>query len=197
MLLAAVVEMERDLLVERTQAGLVRAKAEGKTLGRPTKTTLAQRVAMVEAHVRGDSISRLSRLRVKGHRSDRRNTQGAKMKTMPDVFGNLSKWAVIIEADVEALEARIAELEMSRATSTARSEPDFCQSVSDEVVSPFPSINAEKRSHVNTSCAAHWMSRKPQTLRQWACLENGPLRPIRINGRLAWSVEEIRQVMCL
>lgn len=26
---------ERDLLVERTQAGLTRAKAEGKTLGRP------------------------------------------------------------------------------------------------------------------------------------------------------------------
>lgn len=33
--LAAVAEMERDLLVERTQAGLQRAKAEGKTLGRP------------------------------------------------------------------------------------------------------------------------------------------------------------------
>lgn len=31
----AVAEFERDLLVERTQAGLARAKAEGKTLGRP------------------------------------------------------------------------------------------------------------------------------------------------------------------
>ncbi|NML62322.1 hypothetical protein HHL21_14800 [Massilia sp. RP-1-19] len=29
--------MERDLIVERTQAGLARAKAEGKTLGRPPK----------------------------------------------------------------------------------------------------------------------------------------------------------------
>lgn len=34
-MLAAVAEMERDLLVERTQAGLRRAQAEGKTLGRP------------------------------------------------------------------------------------------------------------------------------------------------------------------
>lgn len=34
-MLAAVAEMERDLLVERTQAGLVRARAEGKVLGRP------------------------------------------------------------------------------------------------------------------------------------------------------------------
>ena len=35
--LAQVAEMERDLIVERTQAGLARAKAEGKTLGAPTK----------------------------------------------------------------------------------------------------------------------------------------------------------------
>lgn len=33
--LAAVAEVERDILIERTQAGLARAKAEGKTLGRP------------------------------------------------------------------------------------------------------------------------------------------------------------------
>lgn len=33
-MLSAVAEMERDLLVERTQAGLARAKAEGKKLGR-------------------------------------------------------------------------------------------------------------------------------------------------------------------
>lgn len=36
-MLAAVAEMERDLLIERTQAGLSRAKAEGKKLGRPSK----------------------------------------------------------------------------------------------------------------------------------------------------------------
>lgn len=33
--LAAVAEFERDLLIERTRAGLARAKSEGKTLGRP------------------------------------------------------------------------------------------------------------------------------------------------------------------
>lgn len=44
-MLAAVAEMERDVLVERTQSGLARAraKAEGKRLGRPTRTTEAQR----------------------------------------------------------------------------------------------------------------------------------------------------------
>jgi putative DNA-invertase from lambdoid prophage Rac len=33
--IAAVAEFERDLLVERTQSGLTRAKAAGKTFGRP------------------------------------------------------------------------------------------------------------------------------------------------------------------
>src|SRR3982751_1807684 len=37
--LNAVSEFERDLLVERTQAGLIRAKADGKTLGRPPTLT--------------------------------------------------------------------------------------------------------------------------------------------------------------
>jgi len=46
-MLAAVAEMERDLLIERTQAGLARAKAEGKKLGRPSKTTPEQREAIL------------------------------------------------------------------------------------------------------------------------------------------------------
>lgn len=61
--LAAVAEMERDLLVERTQSGLARAKAEGKTLGRPASTTDEQRAAMISRHQggNGESISALSR----------------------------------------------------------------------------------------------------------------------------------------
>ena len=60
-MLAAVAEMERDLLVERTQSGLARAKAQGKTLGRPALTTDEQRVAMASRFKAGDSISALSR----------------------------------------------------------------------------------------------------------------------------------------
>lgn len=60
-MLAAVAEMERDLLVERTQAGLARAKVEGKILGRPTRTTDEQRATMVTRHKAGASISALSR----------------------------------------------------------------------------------------------------------------------------------------
>ena len=60
-MLAALAEMERDMLVERTQAGLARAKAEGKTLGRPVRTTEEQRSAMVRQHQAGESISGLAR----------------------------------------------------------------------------------------------------------------------------------------
>jgi putative DNA-invertase from lambdoid prophage Rac len=35
-MLAAVAEMERDLIVERTKAGLDRARAQGRKLGRPS-----------------------------------------------------------------------------------------------------------------------------------------------------------------
>ena len=39
----AVAEFERDLLIERTQAGLNRAKAAGKMLGRPASLNDEQR----------------------------------------------------------------------------------------------------------------------------------------------------------
>ena len=61
-MLAAVAEMERDLIVERTQAGLARAKTEGKTLGRPAKTTPEQRKAMAEGYASKQSVSALAKL---------------------------------------------------------------------------------------------------------------------------------------
>lgn len=57
----AVAEFERDLLIERTQAGLIRAKAEGKTLGRPPRLTEVQRQAVIRKLEDGASISRLAR----------------------------------------------------------------------------------------------------------------------------------------
>jgi len=61
-MLAAVAEMERDLIVERTQAGLQRARAQGKRLGRPAKTTPDQRQAMIDAYAQKQSVSALARL---------------------------------------------------------------------------------------------------------------------------------------
>ena len=53
----------------------------------------------------------------------------------------------------------------------------------------------ELRQAVNTADAAKVLNRSPQTLRKWACLESGPIRPIRINGRLAWPVEELARLL--
>jgi putative DNA-invertase from lambdoid prophage Rac len=47
--LAAVAEFERDLLVERTHAGIERAKSEGKVLGRPAATGTTVKVQKVKA----------------------------------------------------------------------------------------------------------------------------------------------------
>jgi hypothetical protein len=43
-----------------------------------------------------------------------------------------------------------------------------------------------------TAEAAAAINRKPQTLRKWASLELGPIRPLRINGRLAWRVSDLK-----
>jgi hypothetical protein len=57
---------------------------------------------------------------------------------------------------------------------------------------PLESVN---RPTVDTAAAAFYLNRRPQTMRAWACLENGPIRPIRINGRLAWPVAEIKALL--
>jgi putative DNA-invertase from lambdoid prophage Rac len=59
--IAAVAEFERDLLVERTQSGLVRARAEGKTLGRPGALTDSQREEVIQRLSGGESVSALAR----------------------------------------------------------------------------------------------------------------------------------------
>ena len=57
-MLAAVAEMERDLLI---QAGLTRAKAEGRKLGRPSKIAPEARGAIVAKKNSGTSVSALAR----------------------------------------------------------------------------------------------------------------------------------------
>ncbi len=57
----SVAEFERHLLVERTHAGLVRAKESGKVLGRPPRLTAEQKRTVCERLAEGTSISALSR----------------------------------------------------------------------------------------------------------------------------------------
>jgi hypothetical protein len=59
----------------------------------------------------------------------------------------------------------------------------------------FPSLEHETRETVATDCAAYHLNRRPQTMRCWAAFQTGPLRPLRINGRLAWRVSDIRALV--
>lgn len=56
-------------------------------------------------------------------------------------------------------------------------------------------IRADLPAVMTTAEAASYLNRAAQTLRKWACLENGPLRPIRINGRLAWKVSDLQKLL--
>jgi hypothetical protein len=56
-------------------------------------------------------------------------------------------------------------------------------------------LNREFRTNLPTDEAAAHLNRAPQTLRLWACTEQGPIRPIRINGRLAWRVADLRNLV--
>jgi len=59
----------------------------------------------------------------------------------------------------------------------------------------FPPLEHISRPTVTTEEAAYYLNRKPQTMRAWACLENGALRPLRICGRLAWKVADIKSLL--
>ena len=59
----------------------------------------------------------------------------------------------------------------------------------------FPPLELENRPTVPTEQAAYYLNRRPQTLRGWACTEAGALRPVRLHGRLAWRVADIRRLL--
>ena len=59
----------------------------------------------------------------------------------------------------------------------------------------FIELNNERRLTIPTSEAAFHLNRKPQTLRTWACFENGPIMSTRVHGRLAWFVEDIKKII--
>lgn len=57
----AVAQFERDLLVERTQAGLARAKSEGKSLGRPPALSLEEQQNVRTKIENGEAIAAIAR----------------------------------------------------------------------------------------------------------------------------------------
>lgn len=59
----------------------------------------------------------------------------------------------------------------------------------------YPTLESITRPTVGTLDAAFYLNRAPNTLRIWACRENGPIRPLRISNRLAWPVKALRELL--
>ena len=60
----------------------------------------------------------------------------------------------------------------------------------------FTPLELETRPTVDTAAAAHYLHLAQQTLRIYACRENGPIRPHRrISGRLHWATADIRSLL--
>lgn len=55
-------------------------------------------------------------------------------------------------------------------------------------------IKTELPETLPTAPAAAAINRQPQTLRKWACT-GGPIQPVRIHGRLAWRVSDLRALL--
>ena len=65
-------------------------------------------------------------------------------------------------------------------------------SVAEERYRPLDQV---VRPMLTTAEAAFYLNRRPQTLRVWACREDGPIRPVRLHGRLGWPLAEIRRYL--
>ena len=57
------------------------------------------------------------------------------------------------------------------------------------------SLALETRAALPTREAAFHLNRADQTLRLWAMRDDGPLRPLRVGGRLAWKTDDLRKLL--
>ena len=97
--LAAVAEFERDLLIERTQAGLERAKKEGKALGRPEATGTTARVLKLKEE--GKSQSEVARSMDISLATVKRHWNRVAIHSKP-IEGTPSRYTIFVEGEPEA-----------------------------------------------------------------------------------------------
>lgn len=61
-IIGAVAEFERDLLIERTQSGLARAKSQGKRMGRPASLAADAQADVLARLQKGEAVAQVARL---------------------------------------------------------------------------------------------------------------------------------------
>ena len=60
---------------------------------------------------------------------------------------------------------------------------------------PAVPLANERRATLPTSDTAAHLGRQAQTLRVWASKGTGPIKPLKINGRLAWRTADLRRLL--
>jgi hypothetical protein len=71
----------------------------------------------------------------------------------------------------------------------------FNNPTGENMVQNLPPLEAITKPALNTAEAAFYLNRAAQTMRVWACKQNGPIRPLNVNGRLAWPTAEVKKLM--
>lgn len=56
-------------------------------------------------------------------------------------------------------------------------------------------LDSIDRQFLTTNEAAHFLNRQPQTLRNWATTNRGPIKCVRLAGRLVWPTDAIRALI--
>lgn len=60
---------------------------------------------------------------------------------------------------------------------------------------PATPLENERRVTLPTSDTAAHLGRQAQTLRVWASKGTGPIKSLKINGRLAWRTADLRRLL--
>lgn len=69
------------------------------------------------------------------------------------------------------------------------------ESAAIQSVSDLKKLIASGHELLLTEEAAKLLRYKAQTLRKWACYETGPIRPIRMGGKLLWRISDIQKLI--
>ena len=56
-------------------------------------------------------------------------------------------------------------------------------------------LEEEKRATLSTKETAAHFGLADQTLRTWSCYGNGPIQPIKVQGRLRWPVKKLALIL--
>jgi hypothetical protein len=67
----------------------------------------------------------------------------------------------------------------------------------DTVLDPHqhPPLETVQRPLLGTNAAAFYLNARAQTMRLWASRDKGPIRPVRIGGRLRWRTSDVKRLV--